>query len=250
MAPNMKLVAKGKTVALRSLLQQGHVSELLAVKYEAELAGAGFTETHQRALASKLSLLSDYVGRQSEKRVQSKANRMAEVEAVENAKAFKRRLDVALDDLYARDQYEEGFSMPVAREVFRVGQAGRLYKTTPKILGYLARVRPQVEKVRSLLAPYFDGADAVALLDAAASALKTADTVQEITLAAKPQETLNVQQLKGEVLFLIERLNRAGRIAFDGDPGKISQFNKSLLARGRRGRLVAVEDEAPAEAGS
>lgn len=249
MARNMTLVAKGRRVTLRALMQQGRVSETMAVKFAAELAGAGFSEAHQQKLTATLALLDAHFARQSEKRAKSKANRVAEAKAIADAKAFKRRLDVAVADLYARAQYEDGFEMPVAREAFRVGN-GRLKSSTPKILGYLSRVRPQVKKVNALLTPYFDGADALALLDAAASALKTADTVQEIERKEQPLETLNVQQLKGEVLFLIERLNRAGRAAFDGDPEKASLFNKSLLARGRRGGLEVIDGGAPTEVGN
>ena len=73
-----------------------------------------------------------------------------------------------------------------------------------------------------------------------------ADTIQKLSLEGLPEETLDVYQLKGEVLFLIERLNRAGRAAFDGDAGKAALFNKDRLLRARRSGMTVVEGDKPA----
>ncbi len=241
---------RGKTVPLKAVLQQGRVSEAQAIQDSKEISTCGFTEKDQQTLTSKLELLESGSAAQIESRAQSKANRVAEVKALADAKAFKHRLGAAITDLFARAQYEDGFTMPVSEDVFRVGPVGRLHNSTPKVLEYLGRVRRHVEKVKTLLAPYFGGGDALALLDEAVSKLKAADTAQELSLKGLPEETLDVYQLKGEVLFLIERLNRAGRAAFDGHAVKASQYNKDLLLRARRSGVEAIDGGEKAEVAS
>lgn len=249
MERNESLVQKGRNVSLAALLQQGQYSHGLAIKFATEVARRGFGKLEAEALESKLALLASESVARLENRAESKAHRVAEAKAVADAKTFKRELDSALTDLYARERFENDFRMPVAEEVFRVRTPRGLGNSTPKIVEYLMNVRPYVEKVKALLAPYFDGADAVAKLDEALTELKAADTAQELSRAGLSNETLDIYQLKGEVLFLIERLNRAGRTAFDGDAAKASQFNKDILLRARR-RGVEVVDGASAEAGS
>ena len=73
---------------------------------------------------------------------------------------------------------------------------------------------------------------------------------QELSRAMLSEETLDLYQLKGEVLVLIERLNRAGRTAFDGDANKAALFNKDLLLRARRSGVEVVEEGEKAEVAS
>lgn len=246
----MNLVEKGKRVPLKAVMQQGRVSETLAIKTATEIARGGFLAADLQLLSSKLAQLDTEAAEQSENRVQSRVNRAEEAKALADAKAFKRRLDTGVKDLSARAKYEPDFSMLVPREAFLVGTAGGLRNSTANYIEYLVRVRPSVEKMKTQLAPYFDGGDPVTQLDEVVSALKTADSAQEHDLQMLPQETLDVYQLKGEVLYLIERLNRAGRIAFDGDASMVALFNKDIILRARRGGAEAVDGEATVEAAS
>jgi hypothetical protein len=57
-----------------------------------------------------------------------------------------------------------------------------------------------------------------------------------------PQEKLELFAAKGRVLEMIEDLNRAGRIAFEGQAETVGKFNKDLLLRARRSRGSAKSE--------
>lgn len=69
--------------------------------------------------------------------------------------------------------------------------------------------------------------------------LASADATQELSLSALPADTLAVCERKGRVLRAIEDLNRAGKMAFDGDAVQIARFNKDILLRARKARAQA-----------
>jgi hypothetical protein len=68
------------------------------------------------------------------------------------------------------------------------------------------------------------------------SELDAADTKQEVSVSSLPADTAKLYQTKGKLLEAIEDLNRAGKIAFDGDATKISLWNKDILVRARKAR--------------
>jgi len=51
-----------------------------------------------------------------------------------------------------------------------------------------------------------------------------------------PEDKIEIFGAKGRVLEMIEDLNRAGRIAFEGQAETVGKFNKDVLLRARRQR--------------
>jgi hypothetical protein len=100
-------------------------------------------------------------------------------------------------------------------------------------LAYLVDAAPQVRALDKLLAPYFEGQSPYKELVDAKAELEAAQRDQEVNYAALPEETQRVYRAKGQVLSLIEKLNRLGKLAFEGTP-TAARFNQDLIARARR----------------
>lgn len=248
MPVNMKLVAKGRNEPLVGVRDQVAYSEALAEKFRAELERAGFTAADAAEFAVVKATLQSERAEQQERRDQSKIQGDAEREALTEVKAFKRHLDLAVADLFSRAAFDAALTLPVTRDAFLTGRLGKLARSTPKHLSWLADVRPHVQTIATLLAPYFGGEDPVRRLDAVRAALDAAQASQEVGVASLPAETLDVYEAKGRALLLIERLNRAGKIAFAGNASVAAMFNKDLLLRARRSRKSATDTPAvPAE---
>ncbi len=60
--------------------------------------------------------------------------------------------------------------------------------------------------------------------------------------APAPGETLALYAVMGKVLEQIEDLNRAGKIASDGDAATRGKFNKDILLRARKAQVKKAED--------
>lgn len=125
-------------------------------------------------------------------------------------------------------------------ESFHVGAT--LGRSTPRISRYLNEIRPGVLALDAALAKHFKGQKSSSELDAVKDALDKADTAQELARKNAPGETLSLYEVMGQVLEQIEDLNRAGKIAFDGDAATRGKFNKDVLLRARKAR--AKKDEA------
>lgn len=82
------------------------------------------------------------------------------------------------------------------------------------------------------------------LIDAVKGELDAAQGVQEAGLAGLPIETLKVYEAKGRLLDLIEKMNRRGKIAFDGQAHILALFNKDLVLRARTKRRATSTVEA------
>jgi hypothetical protein len=248
MAVDERLAAKGRNEPLVGLRDQGGYTSQLAKQFATELAQVGWTGADQSQFESMLIKLEAERAEQAELRDQSKKNLEAEGAARADAKRFKYRLDQAVSDLFARAAYDATFNVPATQKAFQTGPLGSLNKSTPKVITYLSEVRPHVNTIKQQLAPYFGGADVVALLDGLLLPLKTAQVAQEMGVASLPSETQEVYEQKGKLLLTIERVNRLGRIAFAGDAVKIAAFNKDILGRARKARKSAAPAE-PAAVG-
>ncbi len=236
MPPNMKLVAKGKSEPLVGLRDQGAYSLGLSEKYAAALARAGWTANEHAELQTVMAALDSQRAQQVEQRDQCRQSLAAEREALAEAKVFKRHLDLAVADLFARAAVDDSLVLIPTRDAFRLRGLGELGRSTAKHVSYLAEVRPHVQAVATQLAPYFDGRDAAKQLDEVRAALEAAQAKQEVTYASLPSDTEEVYEAKGRALLLIERLNRAGKIAFAGQAAVAAQFNKDILLRARKAR--------------
>jgi hypothetical protein len=236
---DMRLVAKGRRDTLASLLQQAKVSAGLAVMYAAPLDPCGWTAARTAAMQSEVASLETDVASRIDTANAARHATTQEHAAVDAAKAFIRKLRAAAP-MAIRDTKVEG----VPHNAFNLG--GSLARSTPKIAEYLTKVRPIVVKLDDDFVPYFKGAKASAELDAVKAALDGADVVQETKLSALPQESLQVYETKGRILEAIEDLNRVAKIAFDGDAGTRSAFNKDILLRARNAAKAATtEPSAP-----
>ena len=246
MPQNMKLAKKGQGEPLVGVRDQAGYSLGLSSKHAQALEGGGWRAgTEHAALVAVAARLDAQRGEQAEARDQSRLRSRAEQRAVSEAKAFKRHLDLAVSDLFGRATYDATLNLPVTREALQTKGLGVLGRSTAKISSWLGDVRPHVQALEPQLSPYFGGTSPVAKLEAVKGALDSAQAVQEVGLASLPAETLDVYEAKGEAVLLIERLNRAGKMAFAGDAVVAAQFNKDILLRARRSRDANAID-APA----
>ncbi len=158
---------------------------------------------------------------------------MAEGHALTRAKAFVRRLRLALPRVLRDTKVQD-----VHPDQFLAG--GKLGRSTPKLMAYLNGLSLPVGKLEADLAPYFKPTGASTELQMAQAELSTADATQEIGISALPADTLQVYEHKGHLTRCIEDLNRAGKMAFDGDAVQAARFNKDILLRGRKAKVVAA----------
>lgn len=235
MALDSRLVAKGSTEPRAGLAQQGKVHVGLATQYAAELDGAGWSSADTAALAANVARLEQAVGTQTKAYDHASDTSTAESKAIDGAKAYIRRLRHALPRAL-----RETPAAGVTLESFHAGAT--LGRVTPRISRYLNEIRPGVLALDAALAKHFKGQKASSELDAVKEALDKADTAQELARKNAPGETLSLYEVMGQVLEQIEDLNRAGKIAFDGDAATRGKFNKDLLLRARKQR--AKKDEA------
>jgi hypothetical protein len=232
MSTDAKLIQKGMNVSREGLVVQAGVHIALEQKYRAPLAKKGWTPANTTMLVDSTQFLLSERAAALDARDASKSNLNREHEAVAGAKAFKRVLVHAFNDLYA-----EGSVSAEVRS--SIGGAGRLDRNTTRIINYLNEVEPRVRAAEELLKPYFEGGSATAELVTIAKELSDAQTTQETDYAGLPVETQKVYAAKGQVLLLIEKMNRIGKIAFDGQASTIALFNKDLILRATRTRKAA-----------
>lgn len=224
MAVDMKLVQKGYRHSRLGLLDQGRKSLELETKYRGALRAAGWTPELTDQLRETIEALDTQHAELLDIRGDARSDTRREQAAIDESKALKRKLVHAFDDLYADAR--------VRPEDYKIVKySGTLGRSSPRISAYLADVRKQVEKHAPLLSEFFDGACALSLVDSVKAELDAAQATQEVNFSALPLETLKIYELKGTLLMLIEKLNRRGKIAFDGQGELIGLFNKDLSRR-------------------
>src|SRR6185503_13720466 len=236
---DMRLVAKGKSEPRDGLAQQGKVHVGLAQHHEAELDDAGWTSTDTGALAANVASLEAAAGTQAKAYDAAGDASAAESQAIADAKAYIRKLRRALPRAL-----REAKAPGVTIASFHAGET--LGRSTPKISKYLVTIRPAVAALDPALKKHFKGKKASSELDAVKDALDQADTAQELARKHAPSGTLALYEVMGKVLEQIEDLNRAGRIAFDGDAATRAKFNKDILLRARKARAKTKAAAAPA----
>jgi hypothetical protein len=229
-----KWASKGEREPTAGLIQQGQYSRGLWAECQNDLAQNGFQPDWGQRMAKLITSLVSATGSQQDtwNLAHDKTRQVAQ--ATQQAKDFISRLvavvPVALRTTPVPEVCEEQFH-----------GAAKLKRTTPKILGYLAETRPAVARAEAALKPFFQGESPVARLDLVRSALEQADQIQENALASAPDATLALNAQKGELLQLIEDLNRIGRVAFHGQAEIAARFNKDILLRARRSKTGKAE---------
>jgi hypothetical protein len=240
MIVDIRLVAKGKAEPRDGLLQQGKVQIALAKQHATELADAGWPSTDTDALAANVADLEAATGAQAKAYNTAGHASAAEAKAIADAKGYIRKLRHALPRAL-----REANAPGVTLSSFHAGE--RLGRSTPKISKFLATIRPAVAALDPALKKHFKGKKASTELDAVKAALDHADTTQELARKNAPGETLALYEVMGRVLEQIEDLNRAGKIAFDGDAATRAKFNKDVLLRARKERPKKKVDAAKPE---
>jgi hypothetical protein len=225
MTMDMRHVHKGRSEPLEGLLQQGKAHLALAKQYAAALIESGWSDEDTGALELEVARLEAMGGKEGA----DDAGGEDEPSAVVEAKAFVRRLRNALPRAL-RETKAEG----VSEGAFDAG--GKLGREASKIAAYLEKIRPSVAALDGELRRHFGGKSAVELLDQAKSAVDRAGSGQGAQQGDVPQDRQELYGAKGRVLEMIEDLNRAGRIAFEGQAETVGKFNKDLLLRARRQR--------------
>jgi len=238
---DFRLIEKGRRQPREGLVQQARVHLELARRHEERLKLFGWTPADTDRLATALSLLESELARQADERGMSRQATRNEQRAIDEAKAFVRKLRLSLPRVLRQTSVSG-----VGAESFAVQT--RLRRNTPQILAYLTRIQPAVERLDDELALHFGGVRPSERLQEVKARLEAADTEQEALWAKLPHETARVYEAKGRVLELIEDLNRAGKSAFDDDPETAALFNKALIARGRRKRSERRSNQRAASA--
>ena len=93
----------------------------------------------------------------------------------------------------------------------------------------------QINELNQAFTSYFGGEDPSQKLEAVKTDLDNAGADQETTRKALPEETARIYYLSGQILEMIEDMNRVGKIAYDGQSEMIGQLNKDILLRGGKG---------------
>lgn len=234
---DLRYVTKGMNETREGLLQQGRVSLGLIAAHHDELHACGWNDEWTTALQRYVDELGTKMSAQADAKGQAKAATKKEALARTAVKSMVRKLKNAVP-LALRAAPNSGVTM----EAFLIGD--KLGQATPKIMAYVEKILPLVEKIDTQLRPYFHGESAYEQLRAVKQELASTDTDQEVKAASLPQETMAVYELKGRLLEAVEDLNRVARIAFDGRAELAGRFNKDILLRSRRTR-----SQKPAPAG-
>jgi len=229
-----RLARKGKGQPRQALLQQARILHALAVEHKEALADHGWDTNDTTKLKDDTTALELMLGGRAEVANEADQSTKAEHAALDAVKVYLRRLRLALPRVLRDNSL--GFSM----ETFAVSDG--LRRSTPKIIAYLARIRPAVEALDGVLTKHFGGKKASEELDLVKAGLEKADTDQEAAVASGPVETQALYEAMGRLLEDIEDVIRAGKSAFDGEAVVAAQFNKDLILRAR-GR----KKDAPAE---
>lgn len=222
-------VRKGGNVPRLGLLDQARVHRELCEVHATRLREYGLTDDLIREFDEAIELVSSERAAAIEARTASKSNFVRQENVVTEAKALKRRLVLAFNDLRASRQ----LSAHVLRAITK---SGRLRRSPTLISGYFTDIRPHVEQHAERLKPYFGGVCPLVRVDAIVAELDSAQATQEADLSALPLETRKVYEAKGRLLVIIEKINRIAKIAFDGDEMTMAVFNKDLLDRARQKR--------------
>jgi hypothetical protein len=226
MAIDMRLVRKGKSEPITGLVRQGEAHVALGKQYAEALIESGWASEDTAELEKNVALLKSKRlpggGADDDNVVDHEAT------AVGDAKIFIRRLHNALPRAL-----RETTAAEVSPDVFESGE--RLGRSVKTISAYLTKIRSSVEKLDGDLMRHFGGKKASEALDKVSDALTTV-TEEDGAQGTDTEETLSYYELKGRVLEGIEDLNRAGRIAFEGQGEVVGKFNKDILLRARRER--------------
>ena len=121
---------------------------------------------------------------------------------------------------------------------------GAIGASTPRLVAYLTRTVPLVEKHAAALAAEGAPADLAAQGRSLLDALTSTNATQELDIRSLPTATAALYETKGTLYRLLKKLNRVGRAIHDGDAAKAARYHLALL---HRGGARAARPGAPAD---
>ena len=235
MPVNERLAKKGMDEPRAGLVEQGKASAEVATRNADPLAANNWQAEKTAQLRAQVALLETEVAEQVEARREKEGAVNAKELAVDNAKAFIRRLRLSLPECLQTSEVRT-----VTAKSFEIG-ADPLKRTPRNIAKYLVDIRVPLAALDADLAPYFNSVLPTTILDTRKVELDVANAIRQVAIGELPEATQEVYEAKGRLLDLIENLNRAGKRAFDGDAVKIAQFNKDILVNARKKRKPATD---------
>ncbi|MBU1219175.1 hypothetical protein KKF34_19115 [Myxococcota bacterium] len=220
---NRRLISKGRSFKIHSIIQLGQISIKNAEEHKNELAAHGWDETRTQTLKANLETLGKTDAAKEESKLNSVNRTIDENTAKEEILNLIRKI-LKVVAFVTRDQSIEGINASVLK-------ADKRYNSTPVLLTYVERIIPLIERIDTHLSSYFAGQKPSDLLRAALENLRIADTNQENARQNLPGNTSSVNELKGQILDSIDELNLIASIAFEDNQAIRSKFNKDLLNR-------------------
>lgn len=215
---------KGRVAQYEEVLETGRVHVSLAETHAELLERRGWNDEKTAAMAKRVTALDGLCSARSSTAEDAKNSTRVKGKCTRAAKAFIRALRLALP-IVLRDNPAYGITL----KAFNAG--GRLDSSALKISKYLARIRPFVATLEEPLKPYFDDESPLAELEELKANLDAAETTREIKRGLLPSTTLQLHELNGEILEMIEDLDRIAKIAFADQPVIAARFNKNLIER-------------------
>ena len=236
MVTRKQLIILGSRFPSRRLMEQADYSIALATEEGSQLTPIGWTPAlTTRAREVRAAIDAQVSGQSTAKEDVPRAT--ADVGAATLvAKTWKRKLATWASIAFEDDD--------VTLDDFFVG--GRIGRSTPRLVEYVTKTLPLVERHTVALVAEGMPADFAAQGAAALSALRTADSTQELNIETLPQATAALYEARGTLYRMIKKLNRLGRLLHDGDPSKASRYNQTILMRaGRAAATPAAPTPAP-----
>lgn len=238
---DMMLVAKGLREPLLGVLQQARYHAELAQLHAEQLAEKTWTPADTNSLIAATNAVDNAKAKQIDERSDAYDNTRAQAAAVSQAKTliqkFRYILPLVLSD-------NDGAVDDVDRKDFAV-PGRQLGRSPTAVSAYLNQISPALAKLDPHLAPYFDGQQFSVLIAEAKRKLDHAAATQDLSTATLPEEALAVQEQKGRLLKLIDRLNAIGQLRFHGDATISGRFNRDILLAARKKRPAAPKPVEP-----
>ncbi|HCF58053.1 MAG TPA: hypothetical protein DFS52_08680 [Myxococcales bacterium] len=229
-----RLIKKGKNEPVAGLVDQGEYTTGITNEHKLELTAGGVSEEKFGKLSTSIAKVAALMAARREFQVDSMMATNIEREAICDAKEhiFKMRnlVPMVIRDTKANDL-----------TAVHLAPAGTLGRSSTKILGYLKTSRNLVARLEAGLAPYFGGESPTAVHDKVTQALTDAQRGQETKREGLTPEATDLYEAKGELLEIIEDLNRIGRVVFRGRAEIAAKFNKDILLRARRRTKTAKD---------
>ena len=232
MSNDKALIAKGLREPLAGVLAQARYHAALATLHAEALATKKWSAADTEALVAATAAIDTAKAQQLDERTGALGDTRDQAKAVSEAKTLIQQLRLALPLVLADNAADLG---DIDKKTFAV-PGGELGRSPAAVSAYLNQISPALGKLDPFLAGYFDDQTFSELARAAKAKLDQATTTQDLSQANLPDEALAVQEQKGRVLKLIDRLNAIGKLRFHGDATTSGKFNKDLLLAARKSR--------------